>query len=207
MDRRERLPGDDPAAILAALQGFQSSIWTAMPGIIQDYNATANTTTIQVAVKCQVQQQDGTFVWTAPPPLLDCPVVWPRGGGALLTFPVQKGDECLVVFASRCIDMWWQSSQISQQAEMRMHDLSDGFCLPGPYSRPKAAGVGISSSKVELRTEDGAAKVSIDPTTKNVAVTANRIDLNGSLFINGAAYTAHRHSGIQSGSGTSGGVV
>src|SRR5260363_73502 len=46
-------------------------------------------------------------------PLLgDVPVFFPRGGGCTLTFPVQKGDECVVVFASRCIDGWWQSGGV-----------------------------------------------------------------------------------------------
>ena len=64
------------------------------------------------------------------------PVVFPGGGGFALTFPVAAGDECLVVFASRCIDAWWQSGGVGEPMEPRMHDLSDGFALIGVRSQP-----------------------------------------------------------------------
>lgn len=53
------------------------------------------------------------------PILPDVPVVFPGGGGFALTFPVAAGDECLVVFASRCIDAWWQSGGVGEPMEPR----------------------------------------------------------------------------------------
>ena len=205
MDRRERL-NDQPTAMLAAFDGFQSQVWTALPGLIQSFDPTKMTAVVRLALRVQIQSPDGSWAWQEIQPLLDCPVVFPSGGGCFLTFPIAQNDECLVVFASRCIDAWWQSGGVQNQAEFRMHDLSDGFCLPGPRSVPNVPAA-ISTTKVELRNASGSAKVSLDPASGVVDVTGTTVNITGTLVINGVAYTAHKHSGVQSGGSQTGGVV
>lgn len=85
-----------------------TQVWTALPGIIQTFDAGALTCEVQPAIKGRVTQEDGSIQLVNMPLLLDCPVVFPHGGGCSLTFPIKAGDECLVVFASRGIDYWWQ---------------------------------------------------------------------------------------------------
>jgi phage baseplate assembly protein V len=52
-----------------------------------------------------------------------------------------------------------------------MHDLSDGFALPGPFSQATKIS-GISTSKAQLRSNDGSTFVELDPAGKIVNVTA-----------------------------------
>lgn len=213
MDRRER-SGDMQAGMLAFGEGLQAGIWTALPGIIQSFNAAKKTCTVQPAIQAQRTLEDFSTEWVTLPLLVDCPVQFPGGGGATLTFPLKSGDECLVVFASRCIDAWWQSGGVQVQAELRMHDLSDGFVVPGVSSVPKVQPA-ISTTRAELRTDDGTAKVSIDVTSKEIdvtttgtaTVTAATINLNGTLIINGQAYLAHEHTGVATGGSNTGGVA
>jgi hypothetical protein len=96
-------------ALRAALGGHQTGVWTALPAIIQSFDATKLTCVAQPAIKAQVRAQDGSTSWVSLPLLVDVPVCFPRGGGCTLTFPVAAGDEALIVFSSRCIDAWWQS--------------------------------------------------------------------------------------------------
>ncbi|MCT9017100.1 Gp138 family membrane-puncturing spike protein, partial [Cupriavidus gilardii] len=118
MDRRERI--DDPeVALRAAFDGLRARIWTALPGIIHSFDADAMTCEVQPTIKIPVRKLDGTIESVALPLLVDCPVQFPSGGNCTLTFPVKPGDECLVVFASRCIDAWWQSGGVQEQAELR----------------------------------------------------------------------------------------
>lgn len=165
MDRRERV-GDPEESLRMALDGAQSSIWTAIPGIIESFDANADTCSVQPAIMASRLQQSGVRVDLKLPLLLDCPVCFPSGGGCTLTFPIKPGDECLVVFSSRCIDSWWQLGGVQGQAEFRMHDLSDGFVIPGPKSKPRA--ISVSGSAVQLRTDDGAAFVEINPTSHKI---------------------------------------
>lgn len=97
------------------------------------------------------------------PILPDVPVVFPGGGGFALTFPVAAGDECLVVFASRCIDAWWQSGGVGEPMEPRMHDLSDGFALVGVRSQARRLSPAVDSGNVQLRSDDGKTFVEMTP--------------------------------------------
>lgn len=162
---------DRQEALRLALDGHQAQVWTAIPGIIESFNPDALTCVIQPAIKAEVRAPDGSTQWVALPLLLDCPVVFPRGGGCTLTFPITQGDECLVVFASRCIDSWWTSGGVQVQSEFRMHDLSDGFCLPGPFSQATKIS-SISTTTAQLRSNDGSTFVELDPAGKIVNVTA-----------------------------------
>ena len=144
-----------------------TQVWTALPGIIQKFDAGALTCEVQPAIKGRVTQEDGSIQLVNMPLLLDCPVVFPHGGGCTLTFPIKAGDECLVVFASRGIDYWWQLGGIQPPPEARMHDLSDGFVIPGPWSQAQKIS-GVSTSAVQLRSDDGAAFIELNPGSHNV---------------------------------------
>lgn len=161
MLRAER-ENDLNTALLKALTGFQAGIWTAMPGIIESYDDVENTVTVQPAIQGQVRDKKGKLSWVTLPLLIHVPVCFPRGGGFILTFPIAKDDECLVVFASRCIDAWWQNGGVAPQIELRKHDLSDGFCIPGPTSLPQVP-VNISTTDVQLRSNDGQTYIGINP--------------------------------------------
>lgn len=158
-DRRE-LMGDPEEALRAALSGFQTGLWTAVPGIIQSFNTTAHTVEVQPAIKAKLRKPDGSLVSTALPLLVDVPVMWPSGGGFTLTFPIATGDECLVVFSSRCIDAWWQSGGVQEAMEARMNDLSDGFAFVGVRSQVRLL-PSVSTAATQLRSDDGATYVQV----------------------------------------------
>lgn len=190
MDRRER-SGDPEETFRVAAEGQQAKVWTALPGIVASFDASAMTCTVQPAISGTRLKSDGSAVDVNMPVLLDCPVCFPSGGGATLTFPIKPGDECLVVFSSRCIDSWWQLGGVQGQAEMRMHDLSDGFVIPGPRSQPRK--ISVSNDAVQLRTDDGAAYVEINPATHkikaltsgDVEIQATNITLKGNIILDG----------------------
>lgn len=223
MDRRERL-GDLNEAILAALDGLQSKIWTALPGVIRSFDPTRMTVVVQPTIQCQFTMPDGSRVWKSIPELLDVPVVWPSGGGYSLTFPVTSGDPVLILFSSRCIDAWWDSgAPVNVQSELRMHDLSDGFALLGVRPRPNVL-PSISASATQLRNESGDTFVSVQ--NSNVTITASSVTVNAAseVLMNtpelkvtgeikarygtpaeiglgtfGDTYNTHTHGGVQSG--------
>lgn len=163
MDPKERI-GDYRDSIQAALDSRQGQMWTALPALINAirFNDAKKGMTVDVQPTIMGKQasppgsdgfDQGLYTDIALPILLDCPIVFPSGGGFTLTFPIAVGDECLVIFASRCIDGWWQQGKVQPQAEFRMHDLSDGFVLVGPKSLPSVI-KNLSTTKVQLRTDD-----------------------------------------------------
>lgn len=215
MNQLER-HGDLRVALKVSADTSRSRTWTALPGLIESFDATAMTCTVQPAIQSRVRDRSGTQTLVDMPLLLDCPVQFPAGGGCTLTFPVKPGDECLVVFASRCIDSWWQSGGIQAPAEYRMHDRSDGFALLGFRSQPRVIGA-VSTSAAQLRSDDGATFISVAPGGA-VAITAPAgLTINADVVVNGKVTTTgdvkagtislqtHKHTGVQGGSGTSGG--
>jgi phage baseplate assembly protein gpV len=152
-----------------ALTGLQSRMWTAIPGIVQSFDPVAMTCEVQPAIQGKRRDEDGSIQLVNLPLLLDCPVFFPHAGGCSLTFPVKAGDECLVVFSCRAIDLWWQSGGVQPPVEVRMHDLSDGFCLVGVYSQPNVI-PSVSTDAVQLRSDDGQAFVEINPSSHDIAI-------------------------------------
>jgi hypothetical protein len=196
-------------------ENWQSQVWTSMPAILQKVDFAKKTCQAQPAIKAQVRDENGNVAWVQLPLLVDCPIQFPGGGGYDITFPLKQGDEGLVVFSARCIDAWWQNGGIQAQAELRMHDLSDGFFIPGISSVPNVqADAPISGAEFQARSKDGqrmlrisTSEVEAKTPTSSVKCSAGRVDINGALYINGAAYLAHGHSGVTTGGGNTGGVV
>jgi hypothetical protein len=169
----------------------------AAPGIVQSFDATKQTVTVQLAVRENVVQ-NAVVTPVAIDILQDIPIFMPRAGGFLLTLPVKQGDECLVIFGDNCIDAWWQSGGIQNQVERRRHDLSDGFAIIGPWSQPRVVS-NYSTTSAQLRSEDGNTMVEIAPSgvvnvkcatanvnaTSQANITAPTIDLNGNVVISG----------------------
>lgn len=78
-----------------------------------------------------------------------------------MTFLVAPGDECLLIFAERCIDGWFASGQSSIPLDYRLHDLSDGFALMGFSSLPHVI-PNLANDAVMMRTLDGSAYFKLD---------------------------------------------
>lgn len=159
MDRRERANTEEET-IRMAFEGLAAGLWTAMPGIVQSFNAQAMTCIVQPAIQGKNRTAAGEIKTVNMPLLLDCPAMFPSGGGFSLTFPISEGDECLVVFANRCIDAWWQQGGIQPPMELRMHDLSDGFAFVGVFSQPRVL-PNISANTTQLRSQDGLTYVEV----------------------------------------------
>ncbi|WP_209420770.1 Gp138 family membrane-puncturing spike protein [Klebsiella michiganensis] len=188
-------------------QAIVSAMRVSIPGIIQSFDPDAVTAVVQPAIKGAEQDESGAEVSVNLPLLVDVPVVFPRGGGCTLTFPVKEGDECLVIFADRCIDFWWQSGGVQEPVDGRMHDLSDAFAIVGPQSQAKKIS-GISTSAVELRSDDGSAKLSLNPASGAISGTApGGFNLNGLKIlpdgrlqlVDGSIVDKHTHGGVESG--------
>lgn len=191
-------PIEDREVYDSILKGAKQSIRVSMPGIIKSFDPETVTCVVEVSIYIPKPEsaegksidrlgQDNVFY----PLILDAPVIFPRGGGCTLTFPIKEGDECLVVFADRCIDFWWQSGGVQNGSRGRMHDYSDAFVIPGPQSQAKKIS-GISTTAAQLRTDDGSAFIELAAggditatTTGNATINAPEIILNGNVTING----------------------
>lgn len=158
---RNQLLNDAEEAMRVVLSGWQRGLWTAMPGIVKAVNLTKMTVSVQPAIQAVIADETGATENVDLPLLTDVPIVFPSAGGFTITFPVAVGNEVLVVFASRAIDSWWSNGGYQNlPVEARMHDLSDGFAIPGPHSQTTKISV-ISSTDLEVRNNAGNTYLSV----------------------------------------------
>lgn len=157
----------------ALKSAIMSELRVAIPGIVKGWDDETQTVTVQPAIREKVSS-GGISAEVQIPLLVDVPVVMPSAGGYGLYFAPQIGDECLVVFADMCIDAWWQSGGVQNQADKRRHDLSDAFAIMGCWSQPKRPK--LPDRGVRLQNKAGSAYVSI---------SGNTVELVGTVKVNG----------------------
>jgi len=203
MNRLDLL-NDSEEAFRSAFDGRQVRMWTALPGIVTAVDFSKMTCSVQPAIQASVVNEDGSSTRVNLPLLLDVPIVFPSAGGFTITFPLAINDEVLVIFSSRCIDAWYQSGGIQRAMEARMHDLSDGFAIPGPKSVPNVV-ESISSTALQIRNNSGTSYIEMGADGKIKLVSSAEVEIPNGLKVGGISFGTHKHLGVTVGGGTSGG--
>ena len=182
------LRGDGMSNVIEAIKsGVRAGLldtMVSMPAIIDSFDAEAQTVKAQIAIKRIVDGEDEPYMLT-----VDAPVLLPTVQGFHLTMPIQKGDECLLIFADRCIDNWFDTGDVSSQAEHRVHHISDGFAFIGGNSKPNAI-PGYSTDSMVIRNTANDQKITLKPsgdidieTTANVNVTCKQAVVKASASV------------------------
>jgi len=163
-------------------------------GIVQSFNPTTQTASITLAYKKTVFKTSPVnevpqAVLTDYPPLTDVPVISLGGGAASLTFPIKKGDECLLLFNDRDLDNWFQGGPPQGVATRRTHSFSDAVALVGLRSAPNAL-ANFDAARAVLR--NGNAMVGVGTELVKIAneVTTLKTIINGLIDIIAAATVA-----------------
>lgn len=191
----------------AAINSALSEVHTCLPGRIEDYDHTTQMASVLplLSRRLSTGEEEGR-------PVVSCvPVVFPRCGGASLTFPVSKGDGCLLVFAERSLDAWLGQGGVVAPDDPRRHDISDCIAIMGLYPFSEASpqdnntDVLLKYKSASLRILPSGA-INIDAPgglaiTGNVTVTGT-VTAVGNIIGAGKSLSTHVHAGVTSGSST-----
>ena len=211
-DKAREVSADSYSGIQAQIDSAMLNLHTALPAIIVSFDADERTVTAQPTIQRVFSEGEGLSGAHNLPPCVDVPVVFPMGGGYELTFPVSAGDECLLIFAERCIDGWFTTGQPTPPQDYRQHDLSDAFAIVGvrSLSKQQPAWTGgaelhgngnhirIGTDNIELGVGDATLKLTSDKLTSSVPIHAPNL-ITDNMDVN-----AHVHSGVQSGGSVTG---
>lgn len=177
---------------------IEGSIWqwlcmlrSAIPGIVQSFDAIKQTCTVRVAIQEWIllppsstpQLSDPGTTQNVPTlttidDLQDVPILMPRVPGWSMTFPIVEGTECLLVFSDTCIDGWWQNGGVNPPYDRRRHDLSDAIALFGPWSQPNILS-GYSTDSVQIRSDDQTIVIDISSSGVKIQGPAVKIQASG----------------------------
>ena len=112
---------------------FSESLNAVKIGRIEAVNYTNQTVDVQILHK-KVKQNFNVRELRDYALLKSVPFVIIGGGGSYLTFPISKGDNCLLFFCDYEIDRWWDTGESLPATFERRHDISDAFALIGVHS-------------------------------------------------------------------------
>lgn len=158
---------------------------TCLPGAIVSFNSDIQIAEIQPLIKRIFVNDNEVDL----PLCISCPVMFPRAGGFVITFPVTPGDECLIVFSERALDTWLQSGGIQPPLDTRRHSLSDAIAVLGLYSTPNALS-SFHNTGIEIKNVAGTTYFRLDDTG---------ITIKGNVTIDGNCTATDHISGSISG--------
>lgn len=170
------MPGN-PALLNDLIQKVIDNVLTdthsSIPGVVDSFDAVTQLAKVQPAIKHI--QRDGTKINL--PVLIQVPVIFPGGGGFTLTFPVEAGDEVLLIISERALDVWQQSGGVQDPLDTRKHALTDAIAITGLRSQPNKIGTFLTTG-AHLRNSDGSV---------GILVTDAGIVISGPVTMEGEA--------------------
>lgn len=189
---------------------------TCMIAECVSFDAAKNCVTVQPLLQTKIDDKVSSL-----PVISGVPVGFYQAGGFAVTHKPAKGDVCLLLINDRSIAQWKLKGGITDPASPQHHNFNDAIAYFGinDFTSP------IQSIKdgIDIRSKDGGSSLNVTGSTAtlklggtaiftattsgvtfNVPVTAPQITANQAT-INGVAFTTHKHTGVTTGGGTSGG--
>lgn len=197
---------------------------TAMPGQIVEFDAATCRATIQ---PCLQRKYVGVDDPVTLPPIQDVPVLMFGSGDRWMTVDLAKDSYVLLIFAQRSIANWLESGGVANPGLSRKFHLSDAIAIAGLIPATDVLDTSISAEVIGFRSRDGNTVIQI-AANDDVEITSDggsgdvvlnegsgtaveysrlktaydqlRSDLNTLI----GTYNTHVHSGVTTGTGSSG---
>lgn len=133
-----------------------SNVHTAMPAKVMAYDAAQQTVDVQPLIMNVQRTMDGDDISEVLPQINSVPVMFPRGGGFFIRWPLAVDDYVLLVFNERSIDAYTAGEgAVTDPVDVRMHNLSDAVAHPGFYPFSQSIADGAGDDLVLGKDEDG----------------------------------------------------
>lgn len=178
-----------------AFEAMLSNINTCLPGEIQEYDYTKSKASVKPMLYRKLKDGSRQIL----PILINVPVIFPRTKNKGITFPISKGDGCLILFSQRSLERWKSTTGIAEPGDPRKFDLTDAICIPGlfqfgantPQSNNTDVEIKNGSNKIILKSNGD---VEIGGGTLSKLVNESFLTL----------FDSHTHTGVTTGPGVSG---
>lgn len=167
-----------PDVIQSAIDNSMAGLYNCLPARIETYDASKQLATVKPLIKKKFKNND-----VLPLPIINnVPVMFPRSGEAIISFPLKKGDTVAIFFTDRSMDEWLSSGDDVTPADRRKHSLSDAIAIPGLYPFSSASPalpddllIKYKDSTIKIMA-NGDIKLDAGPTGK-IAIGSNQEEL------------------------------
>ncbi len=180
----------------------RGQLFVKLPAVVISQDPTTLRIDCRIAVRGRRKDpEDDSLVPVEFPPLQDVPVVYPGGGGFVITWPLSPGDTVFVEVCDRSIDEWRAGQALpATPADPRRFSLSDAVAYPGgrrdtePVSATGRAPGALVVEGTDIRLGSSAAA--------DFLALASLTNARFAAIENFLA--THVHTGVSTGAGTSG---
>ena len=185
-------------------------IRTTTIGTIEKYDAATQMATVKLACNQVTDTLDQNFLSLEPGTLIEVPVEFHRCGNFVVTFPIQKGDDCVVTFFEQGISHWLYEDRRKykvtngrpEAAATRKFDSSDAICRVVVGNMNHTIG-SFNTDGLEIRNMAGGQKITLHSNGDITLTTSANInmDAGGDVTISaGGAFKASGQTATVSGS-------
>lgn len=208
MTDRETTPGL-AEVIKVAMESFGRAMHVAMPGVVETYDAAEQKAHVKPQVQRLTIDPDGNEELLELPVVPNVPVVFPRGGGCFVSFPLAAGDQVILLVCDRELNTWKSNGGDAQPADPRSHSLPDAVAIPGGY--PFSSPLSDAHASNMVMGKDGGAQVHVKGNgeihigSENAADAASKASIVDSRLDALESFAGtHVHTGVTPGGGSSG---
>lgn len=150
------------------------------PAIVQSFDAESLTVNVQIAEKKIIGiNKDGTNK-VADYPEIKAKICY---ACPFITYPIEQGQECLLLFSDREIESWFITGQAQTPSYTRMHSITDAFAIFGIRSIPQM--IQIASDCLNLFYKNS----NLQLKENNIVINTNKIMLGEISCIEDGTYT------------------
>ncbi len=190
---------------------FAQGLDDMLPARVVSYDRAKNRA--QVLPLVRLVTTEGQVVGRAE--VASVPVLQMGGGGYVLHFPIKPGDLGWIKANDRDISLFMQSFAESSPNTRRKHSFEDGLFIPNILTGHVIAAE--DQDHAVLQSLDGSVRIALWPgqvkiTAPKLVVVGDvevtgKIVSGGDMIGGGISLDTHRHTGVQPGSGSTGGPV
>jgi len=146
--------------IRQAISSELCGIHTCLPATIVTYDYTVQKATVQPLLNRRYK--DGTPQGDIQPlpEITNVPVIFPRTGNFSMHYPLNAGDNVMIMFSERSIDQWLTTGGQVTPNDPRKFDLSDAIAIPGLYPFSEAS---PAEDNTSFTIQIGSTKLKLDP--------------------------------------------
>lgn len=151
--------------IQTAIDSSLKEVHTCLPAIVTKVTPATQLIDAQITIKRKL-----AGVLADLPLLVNVPIRFFKSTTFSITFPIEVGDNVMIIFSERSIDTWLTEGGVQNPFDIRKHSLSDAFALPMMYHQ-KDVIPNFSPTNMEIKTNSGDTKIIIKASEEIEIVT------------------------------------
>lgn len=225
-------------------QMFEIRFWqkafrlnTCIPAIIDGFDPATQRVSAIPAIRGKFIDPENNVKYIDLPKITNIPLAIIKSAGLKITYPVEIGQNCTLIFSQRSIDNFIIEGGIQnpfdgpdpKKTQIRCMDMTDALCFPGVIT-DKETITDYATDAIEIRSADNTTKVSVkenslkllqgnasmELTGDNINMTADTINITGTTAVNIDSpattvdqknFMGHTHTGVTTGESNTGGVT